>query len=118
MFKPQEKAEYGADRKRIHTGGGPVKRQGKQNSINTLLGALTEAESKALYDEQDTSAYDLDCLLETFLHKDNDPVRIQLLKEYEAGLPVTGPEGIRKRLGAIDMEFFGRAYFPHYFSRL
>lgn len=94
-----------------------MKRQGKQNSINTLLGALTEAESRALYDEQDTSAYDLDCLLNTFLHKDNDPARVQLLKEYEAGLPVTGPEGIRKRLGAIDMEFFGRAYFPHYFSR-
>jgi len=94
-----------------------VKRQGKQNSINTLIGALTEAESRALYDEQDTSAYDLGCLLETFLHKDSDPARVRLLKEYEAGLPVTGPEGIRKRLGAIDMEFFGRAYFPHYFSR-
>lgn len=94
-----------------------MKRQGKQNSINTLIGALTEAESRALYDEQDTSAYDLGCLLETFLHKDSDPARIRLLKEYEAGLPVTGPEGIRKRLGAIDMEFFGRAYFPHYFSR-
>lgn len=94
-----------------------MKRQGKQNSINTLIGALTEAESRALYDEQDTSAYDLGCLLETFLHKDSDPARVRLLKEYEAGLPVTGPEGIRKRLGAIDMEFFGRAYFPHYFSR-
>ena len=94
-----------------------MKRQGKQNSINTLIGALTEAESRALYDEQDTSAYDLGCLLETFLHKDSDPARVRLLKEYEAGLPVTGLEGIRKRLGAIDMEFFGRAYFPHYFSR-
>ena len=94
-----------------------MKRQGKQNSINTLIGALTEAESRALYDEQDTSAYDLGCLLETFLHKDSDPARVRLLKEYEAGLPVTGPEGIRTRLGAIDMEFFGRAYFPHYFSR-
>ena len=94
-----------------------MKRQGKQNSINTLIGALTEAESRALYDEQDTSAYDLGCLLDTFLHKDSDPARVRLLKEYEAGLPVTGPEGIRKRLGAIDMEFFGRAYFPHYFSR-
>lgn len=94
-----------------------MKRQGKQNSINTLIGALTEAESRALYDEQDTSAYDLGCLLETFLHKDSDSARVRLLKEYEAGLPATGPEGIRKRLGAIDMEFFGRAYFPHYFSR-
>lgn len=94
-----------------------MNRQGKQKSIHTLIGALTEAESKAFYDEQDTTAHDLDSLLNTFLRKDNDPVRVQLLKEYEAGLPVTGPDGIRKRLGAIDMEFFGRAYFPHYFSR-
>ena len=55
-----------------------MKRQGKQNSINTLIGALTEAESRALYDEQDTSAYDLGCLLETFLHKDSDPARVRL----------------------------------------
>ncbi|MFR3751779.1 MAG: hypothetical protein ACLTW9_04225 [Enterocloster sp.] len=35
----------------------------------------------------------------------------------DSGLPLTGPEGIRRKLGAIDMEFFGRAYFPHYFSK-
>ena len=47
----------------------------------------------------------------------NSPERMQILKDYEAGAPLTGKGGIRQRLGAIDMEFFGRAYFPHYFSR-
>lgn len=42
---------------------------------------------------------------------------MRILKDYEAGAPLTGKGGIRQRLGAIDMEFFGRAYFPHYFSR-
>lgn len=89
----------------------------QKESVQVLAGALAEAASKAYYEEQDTAGQDLDGLLNTFLHKDNDPDRVQLLKEYEAGLPLTGPKGIRKRLGAIDMEFFGRAYFPHYFSR-
>lgn len=92
-------------------------RKRKNASITALIGAMAEAESKAYYDEQDTLLNDLDQLLNAFLRKDNKPERQQLLKEYEAGLPVTGPTGIRKRLGAIDMEFFGRAYFPHYFSR-
>ncbi len=92
-------------------------RKRKNASITALIGAMAEAESKAYYDEQDTLLNDLDQLLNTFLQKDSTPERKQLLKEYEAGLPVTGPTGIRKRLGAIDMEFFGRAYFPHYFSR-
>lgn len=92
-------------------------RKRKNASITALIGAMAEAESKAYYDEQDTLLNDLDQLLNAFLRKDSTPERKQLLKEYEAGLPVTGPTGIRKRLGAIDMEFFGRAYFPHYFSR-
>lgn len=92
-------------------------RKRKNASITALIGAMAEAESKAYYDEQDTLLNDLDQLLNAFLRKDSTPERKQLLKEYESGLPVTGPTGIRKRLGAIDMEFFGRAYFPHYFSR-
>lgn len=89
----------------------------KKESISTLIGAMAEAESKAYYDGQDAYLNDLDQLLNAFLRKDDTPERKQLLNEYEAGLPMTGPGGIRKRLGAIDMEFFGRAYFPHYFSR-
>lgn len=92
-------------------------RVGKKGSINALIGAMTEAESKSFYDEQETVLNNLESLLKTFLFKDTIPERLRILKDYEAGAPLTGKGGIRQRLGAIDMEFFGRAYFPHYFSR-
>ncbi len=43
--------------------------------------------------------------------------RREILKEYRAGNPLTGPKGVRKKLAAIDLEYFGRAYLPHYFVR-
>ena len=43
--------------------------------------------------------------------------RREILKEYRAGSPLTGPKGVRKKLAAIDLEYFGRAYLPHYFVR-
>ena len=42
--------------------------------------------------------------------------RAQLLKEYEAGASLTGPKGLRRMLGAFDLEYFGRAYLSHYFT--
>lgn len=88
----------------------------KKQSINALAGAIAEAESK-LYNEDSTDLNGLRALLNGFLNKDDSPERVQLRREFAAGHPTTGPEGLRRKLGAIDMEFFGRAYFPHYFSR-
>lgn len=88
----------------------------KKQSINALAGAIAEAESQ-LYSEEGTDLNGLRALLKGFLNKDDSPERVQLRREFEAGHPMTGPEGLRRKLGAIDMEFFGRAYFPHYFSR-
>lgn len=88
----------------------------KRQSINALAGAIAEAESK-LYNEDSTDLNGLHALLNGFLNKDDSPERVQLRREFAAGHPTTGPEGLRRKLGAIDMEFFGRAYFPHYFSR-
>ena len=88
----------------------------KRQSINALAGAIAEAESK-LYNEDSTDLNGLRTLLNGFLNKDDSPERVQLRREFAAGHPTTGPEGLRRKLGAIDMEFFGRAYFPHYFSR-
>nr|DAX71108.1 MAG TPA: Large Terminase [Caudoviricetes sp.] len=85
-------------------------------SINALVGALAEAESK-LYNEDSTDLKGLCTLLKDFLKRDDTPERVRLRREFEAGLPLTGEDGLRRKLGAIDMEFFGRAYFPHYFSR-
>ena len=91
-------------------------KQRKKQSINALVGALAEAESK-LYNEDSTDLKGLCALLKDFLNRDSTPERVQLRREFEAGLPLTGEDGLRRKLGAIDMEFFGRAYFPHYFSR-
>ena len=88
----------------------------KTQSINALAGAIAEAESK-LYNEDSTDLNGLRALLNGFLNKDDSPERVRLRREFAAGHPTTGPEGLRRKLGAIDMEFFGRAYFPHYFSR-
>lgn len=40
-----------------------------------------------------------------------------ILAELKSGTPLTGPKGLRRRLGARNLEFFGRAYLPHYFVR-
>lgn len=91
-------------------------KQRKFQSINALVGAIAEAESK-LYNEDSTDLNGLRTLLKGFLNKDDSSERIRLRREFEAGVPLTGEDGLRRKLGAIDMEFFGRAYFPHYFSR-
>ena len=91
-------------------------KQRKMRSINALVGALAEAESK-IYNEDSTDLKGLCTLLKDFLKRDDTPERVRLRQEFEAGLPLTGEDGLRRKLGAIDMEFFGRAYFPHYFSR-
>ena len=91
-------------------------KQRKMRSINALVGALAEAESK-IYNEDSTDLKGLCTLLKDFLKRDDTPERVRLRREFEAGLPLTGEDGLRRKLGAIDMEFFGRAYFHHYFSR-
>ncbi|SFH21478.1 phage uncharacterized protein (putative large terminase), C-terminal domain-containing protein [Desulfotomaculum arcticum] len=60
---------------------------------------------------------ELKMLMEKYLQRDSSPERLKLLQDYRDGKPLTGKHGIRKKLGAIDLEYFGKAYFPHYFSR-
>lgn len=43
--------------------------------------------------------------------------RAQLLREYGTGAALTGPKGLRRKLAAFDLEYFGRAYLTHYFVR-
>lgn len=69
---------------------------------------------------QDHSTEDLAAARTLFLQyaqAGNEPQRLELLKAYHAGAPLTGRSGLRKKLGAIDLEYYGKAYFPHYFSR-
>ncbi len=60
---------------------------------------------------------DLKQLFTSYLWRDENPRRVELRNAFLAGAPLTGDKGIRRQLGAFDLEFFGRAYFPHYFSR-
>ena len=88
----------------------------KIEGINLLVEAMHEAEAKSLELEQE-NLNDLKELLNRFLNADENPKRVEIKKLYESGAALVGERGIRRMLGAIDMEFFGRAYFPHYFSR-
>lgn len=89
----------------------------KKNSINSLLSAIADAENKRYYDQFDNSEQYLCDLLNDYLYRSDDDIRLHIRKQYESGAKLLGEHGIRRQLGAIDMEFFGRAYFPHYFSR-
>ena len=79
----------------------------------------------ALLDEEDSDKEGRDHetyqkeLFEEYVMRNGDRVedRRELKKLYEAGRPLTGPNGLRKRLAAIDLGYFGRAYLKHYFSR-
>lgn len=63
-------------------------------------------------------AYQQQLFLDYVVRGDNFPERrAQLLQEYNAGAELTGPKGLRRQLGAIDLEYFGRAYLAHYFIR-
>ena len=92
----------------------------KNRSLDLLLEGILEAENQMAdsdaYDTQEYTSY-LNNLLKEFLKKDNDLLRKQLLEDFERGAPLTGKNGIRKKLASFDMEFFGRAYLPHYFVR-
>ncbi|WP_027364012.1 phage terminase large subunit [Desulfotruncus alcoholivorax] len=56
-------------------------------------------------------------LFEHYVKRDISKERLELLKEYRNGAMLTGPAGLRKKLAAIDLEYFGRAYLGHYFTR-
>lgn len=43
--------------------------------------------------------------------------REKIKEEFDAGKRLFGQKGLRKKLGAIDLEYFKRAYLSHYFSR-
>lgn len=62
--------------------------------------------------------YQIDLFVKYVTREENYPeLRAELLQEYKSGSALTGTKGLRKRLGAFDLEYFGRAYLPHYFVR-
>lgn len=89
----------------------------KRAGYESLLEAVNEAELLINEEESVDLNDNLRELLNEYLYKGNHPFKKELIKDYELGMPLTGENGIRKKLAAIDMEFFGRAYLPHYFVR-
>lgn len=88
----------------------------KKQSIAMLNEALNAAKEKA----EEVSSTDLEALkelTEKHLTLDNNPHRVKLLNEYRKGAKLTGADGIRRKLGAFDLAYFGRAYLSHYFNR-
>ena len=48
-------------------------------------------------------------LLEKYLYRDDQARRVELRKMYQTGHSLTGKNGLRRLLGAFDLEFFGKA---------
>ena len=94
-------------------------RKRKKDAAETLFGIMQETE--ALAEEQPSNDINaLNDLLAQFLSQDKiaDNLDKQTIKRaWLNGAALIGVNGIRRKLAAIDLEFFGRAYFPHYFSR-
>lgn len=78
----------------------------KDKEYEEEISGRTADEEKELY----TLTYD-------FLKDKEDLKRKKFFKDLVNGRDITGEKGIRRKLAAIDLEYFGRAYFPHYFTR-
>lgn len=83
--------------------------------LNEYLEKLEEPEDR---ETASSRAYQRQLFLE-YVVRGTDFVdcRRQLLNEFKAEKELTGPKGLRRRLAAFDLEYFGRAYLAHYFVR-
>lgn len=82
--------------------------------LNEYLERLEEQEDREKVANRD---YQRQLFLDYVVRGDNFPERrAQLLRDFEAGKELTGPKGLRRKLGAFDLEYFGRAYLAHYFG--
>ena len=83
--------------------------------LKEYLERLEEPEDREAVANRD---YQRELFLEYVVRDSNFPKRrAELLRDFKAGQELTGPKGLRRKLGAIDLEYFGRAYLAHYFVR-
>lgn len=83
--------------------------------LREYLEKLKEPEDR---ESASNRAYQRELFLSYVVRNDNFiERRRQLLDEFNAGKELTGQEGLRRKLGAFDLEYFGRAYLAHYFVR-
>lgn len=88
----------------------------KKDSVLAIKQAMDDSKKRKL-EKENKEDLEVRALLEEYLTRDDDPERQALLTEYKNDAPIVGQAGIRKKLGAIDLEYFGKAYFPDFFSR-
>lgn len=83
-----------------------------------LKGYLEQLEESGDREAVVNRAYQRDLFLNYVVQGDNFPERrAELLRAYHDGAELTGPKGLRRKLAAFDLEYFGRAYLTHYFIR-
>lgn len=84
-------------------------------NLNEYLERLAEPEDRETAANRD---YQRALFLKYVVRETGFPERRkQLLADFRAGKPLTGAKGLRRQLGAVDLEYFGRAYLAHYFVR-
>ena len=84
-------------------------------NLNDYLERLAEPEDRETVANRE---YQQELFLKYVVRENSFPERrAQLLADYHAGKSLTGEKGLRRQLGAIDLEYFGRAYLAHYFVR-
>lgn len=81
------------------------------------MGILQELVGENTDDGNKENKDQIRSLLLEYLNRDNSPERLKLLEDYKRGAILTGKNGLRKKLAALDLEYFGKAYLPHYFVR-
>ncbi len=74
---------------------------------------LDDGEEREAQRQQESSG----ALFEQYVLRKDTPYRRELLEQYRSGAALTGKDGLRKKLAAVDLAYFGRAYLPHYFVR-
>lgn len=91
-----------------------------KKKVNKLLdkytnSLITDDETKRI---TETKEYQEKLFLQ-YVNKqtNNKEYRQELLKQFNEGAALTGEYGLRKKLAAIDLAYFGQAYLPHYFVR-
>jgi len=95
-----------------------IKKNRQTRSILALKKGFDENEKQKLDQEQGKKQDSKErVLFERYVKRGEDQKRQELRENYQNGALLTGPNGLRKKLGAIDLEYFGRAYLGHYFTR-
>ncbi|ACV64895.1 phage uncharacterized protein [Desulfofarcimen acetoxidans DSM 771] len=92
-------------------------KKGRKADIVSLLYEAMEENEKRRHGHEKQQNDEARMLFEEYVKRDSSPARLELWKSYQAEAPLIGSDGLRKKLGAMDLEYFGRAYLHHYFTR-